>query len=130
MLLANHGRTVIRNNYFHTPGIAVMFESSGDFWFEAGNTEDVLIENNVFDNCGYAVNAWVKGVIESKKRKDFDGENYYHKNLTVINNEFRNNVRPLLVANNTENVTFKGNKITNIAAPNEYVNCKNVTEEL
>jgi len=130
MLLAAHGKTVVRNNYFHTPGISVMFESSGDFWFEAGNTEDVLIENNVFDNCGYATGAWGKGIIEVKKRKDFDGENYYHKSITVVNNEFKDNARPMLIACNVENITFKGNTTNNIVSPNEFINCKNVVEEL
>ncbi|MBE6583724.1 MAG: hypothetical protein E7649_01900 [Ruminococcaceae bacterium] len=130
MLLASHGKTVVRNNYFHTPGISVMLESSGDFWFEAGNTEDIVIENNVFDNCGYALGAWGKAVIEIVARKAFDGENYYHKNITVVNNEFKNNVRPLIIAGNVENVTFKDNKITNTVAPNQYVNCKNVIDEL
>jgi hypothetical protein len=130
VLLAAHGKIAIRNNYFHTPGIAVMFESSGDFWFEAGNTEDVTIENNVFDNCGYALGVWGKGVVEVKKRKEFDGENYYHKSISVINNEFKNNVRPLFIAHNVENAVFKGNTATNTVAPNEYANCKNITDEL
>ena len=129
LLLATRGKTVVRNNYFRTSGIAVMFESSGDFWYEAGNTDDVTIENNVFENCGYATGVWGKGVIEVSKRKDFDGENYYHKNISVINNEFKDNVRPLLIANNVENVTFKGNRATNAVAPNVYNNCKNVIEE-
>ena len=129
ILLASRGKTSIKNNYFETSGVAVMFESSGDFWFEAGNTEDVTIEGNVFNRCGYAINSWGKGVIEICKRKAFDGENYYHGSIRVINNEFTNNVRPILIAHNTENVVFKGNEITNTVAPNEFTNCKNVIEE-
>lgn len=66
MLLASRGKTIIKNNYFNTPGCAILFESNGTFWYEGGFVKDVVIENNVFDNCCYT--EWGNEVISVCKR--------------------------------------------------------------
>lgn len=128
ILLASRGRIAVEGNKFHTPGCAVLFESDGEMWYESGGTEDVLIANNLFDNCGYARGEWGEAVIEMKPRKEFDGINYYHGHIAVRNNFFGGSEKLLLSAANTKNIEFTDNAVprdTHIAA---YKDCKNVTE--
>ncbi len=69
---------------------------------------------------------WGKAVIETKVRNAFDGENYFHKSIVVRNNEFKDNVRQLLLAANVKRVEFTSNRVTNTVKENEYINCGEV----
>lgn len=88
MLLNCRGRTVVENNFFHTPGAAILFEGDSFFWFEQGGVRDCVIRNNVFENCLFGV--WGKAVIDVKagilERKE---ESRYNKNVLIENNTFR-----------------------------------------
>jgi parallel beta-helix repeat protein len=64
MLLNSRGKTLVENNYFHTPGAAILFEGDSFFWFEQGGVSDCVIRNNIFDNCLFGV--WGKAVIDVK----------------------------------------------------------------
>ena len=111
MLIATKGKVEIKNNYFNTPGVAILFESDGKFWFEAGGTQDVRILDNTFDNCRFTKGNWGKNVIEIKPRKAFDGENYYHKYIEVSGNKFVGNGGSLLSADNVERFVWKNNSL-------------------
>lgn len=128
ILLASRGKITVEGNTFHTPGCAILFESDGEMWYESGGTEDVSINNNIFDNCGYALSEWGEAVIEMKPRKSFDGINYYHRNVTVNNNCFTESKKILLSAANTENINFIGNIVPRNTHISSYINCKNITE--
>lgn len=88
MLLNSRGKTLVENNYFHTPGAAILFEGDSFFWFEQGGVSDCIIRNNVFDNCLFGV--WGKAVIDVKagiqERRD---ESRYNRNILIENNTFR-----------------------------------------
>ena len=110
MLLASSGKTIIRNNYFKgTTGPAIKFESDGKFWYESGRTKDVLICNNVFDNCKYC-NAG-NSVITVEPREKTEKDKYYHGKIEIRENEFKNCKGILAFINNTENFIFKSNHI-------------------
>ncbi|MDU0355582.1 right-handed parallel beta-helix repeat-containing protein [Paraglaciecola aquimarina] len=55
MLLNCRGKTVVEDNYFHSPGAAILFEGDAEFWFEQGGVSDVVIRNNTFDNSVFGV---------------------------------------------------------------------------
>ncbi len=74
MLIASKGKTIIENNYFHTSGCAILFESDGQYWFESGGTTDVTIKNNVFDRCKHGT--WGSAVIEFAKREKIEENKY------------------------------------------------------
>ena len=120
------GKVRIQNNYFHTTGPSVLFIQSIGLWYESSGTNDVILENNVFDNCGYCTRVWGKSVIETKQRNAFDGENYFHQSITLRNNVFQNNVRQILFAANVKRMEFLDNKITNTVTENEFVQCGEV----
>lgn len=130
ILLASKGRTLVRNNAFHTPGCAVLFESDGEMWYESGGTRDVLIENNLFDHCGYAREAWGEAVIEIKPRKEADGIHYYHKQIRIRKNRFTGKERIILSAADTQEIEFSGNEVPENDKGNRYYNCGHVLDDL
>jgi len=131
MLIAAKGKVVIKNNYFNTPGAAIMFESSGKKWYESGGTTDVMIAENVFENCMYgSSDNWGSAVIDMRPREGIDGKNYYHKRISVESNHFINNAKVLFHANNAEDVAFTGNRIENqISDCIQYEYCKHLNCE-
>ena len=70
------------------------------------------INGNLFEHCKY-VNGrtWGSHVIEVKPREEFSEGNYYHKYISVTDNEFKNCPVPLIYADNVQKVEFMGNKI-------------------
>ena len=88
MLLNCRGKTVVHDNYFHTPGAAILFEGDAFFWFEQGGVRDCTIQDNVFDNCVFGV--WGKAVIDVKAGIREDKEtSRYNRNVRVEGNTFR-----------------------------------------
>lgn len=88
MLLNSRGKTVVENNYFHSPGAAILFEGDSFFWFEQGGVSDCVIRNNVFDNCLFGV--WGEAVIDVKAGIQEDKEtSRYNRNIVIENNTFR-----------------------------------------
>ncbi len=129
ILVAAKGKVEIKNNYFNTPGVAILFESDGEKWFESGGTTDVKIENNVFDNCKYASSPnWGSNVIEVKPREAVCEGKYYHKYISITENEFKDCVAPLLYADNIEKVEFKDNKTNNSNETIIFKNCGEIIE--
>lgn len=87
MLIANRGKSLVEHNYFHSSGTAIKFESDGEDWFESGPTEDVVIRDNVFDNCKHG--NWGEYVIECQERSAVEKDKYFHGKIQISENEFR-----------------------------------------
>ena len=88
MLLNCRGTTIIENNYFHTPGAAIMFEGDASFWYEQGGVRNCIIRNNIFDNCLFGI--WGEAVIDVQASilKDRNTSRY-NKNIRIEKNTFR-----------------------------------------
>ena len=110
MLIAAKGNVLVRNNYFHSPGMAILFESDGKYWFESGGTRHVEILGNVFDSCKFSVD-WGKYVIQFKPREALEEGKFYHGYVRIAENRFVNNSAPLLYADNVAEVVFENNTI-------------------
>ncbi len=129
MLIAAKGKVEIKNNYFNTPGVAILFESDGSKWFESGGTTDVVIKENIFENCKYASSPnWGSHVIEVKPREEFNEDDYYHKYISITANEFKDCNAPLIYADNIEKVEFMNNKLNNSCDVKIFKNCGNIRE--
>jgi len=109
MLLASSGKIIIKNNYFNSTGAAIKFESDGIFWYESGRTKDVLICNNIFDNCKYCDAG--NSVITVAPREKTEKDKFYHGKIEVRDNEFKNCRGFLAYINNTESFIFENNII-------------------
>ena len=130
MLIGAKGNVQIRNNYFSVPGSAIVFENDGKKWFESGGTQNVLIEGNLFENCSY-VDVWGKSVISVNPREAFNEKDYFHKQISIINNIFKGcESKYLFNASEVEKITFQNNTCSECTFETivVYKNCKIVDE--
>ena len=116
---------MIKNNYFNTPGVAILFESDGNFWFESGGTNHIEITGNTFENCCYTNGNWGRYVIQLNPREEFDGKNYYHKYIKISDNKFINCEKKLLLADTVEIIELSGNNV-DVKEFSEFANVKEI----
>ena len=121
ILIAAKGRVLIENNYFHTAGPAILFESDGKWWFESGATTDVTIRNNHFDRCRHG--AWGTSVIQYVKREKINADCYYHGTVRIIDNQFDMYNENAMTLDNINEVIIIGNKSNGNAATVDLSHC-------
>jgi parallel beta-helix repeat protein len=112
ILLGSRGKIVVENNLFHVPGAAILFEGDARFWFEQAGVRDVVIRNNVFDNCNYGV--WGSACIEvgSGIPEEFRKTSRYNRNIRIENNLFKVfGNQTLLGIYSVDGLMFKGNRL-------------------
>ncbi len=111
MLLNCRGPVLVENNYFHTPGAAILFEGDAFHWFEQGGVRDCKIQGNTFDNCLFGV--WGKAIIDVKAGIREEKEtSRYNKNITITENRFRVFGRtPLLNAYCVDGLVWRDNVV-------------------
>ncbi len=113
-LPATRGRIVIQNSIFHNMSAGVQFSGDANSWYEAAAVEDVLIKGNQFKNAAYAGGTAIRMNPNATKKT-----RPYHKNITIIENEFEMSGERFLNASLVENLIFKDNVFKkNEALPN------------
>lgn len=110
LLLGSRGKIRIEKNYFHVPGAAILFEGDGSYWYEQSGVRDVVIRENVFDNCNYGI--WGKaciavgsGIYEQRETSR------YHRKIRVEENTFHIFDPRLVNLYGVDDFVFKGNRI-------------------
>lgn len=90
LVLNSRGKTVVENNYFHTPGPPLFLGGCILSWYEQGGVRDLMIRGNTFDQCGY-VGTWGKDLFEVGTGMDKEARKTsgYHKNIVIEDNLFR-----------------------------------------
>jgi hypothetical protein len=115
-LINTRGKFEIRNNYFATMMEGVQISSGLGFFSEAGSVDDVLIENNIFDNCsnsGYG-NAVIN--INPHIEEFIPEQDYYHpNNIRIIGNTINHFDNLILNVFHSNHVLFKNNQINKTA---------------
>ena len=112
ILLGSRGRMVVEGNTFHTPGAAILFEGDARFWYEQAGVRNVVIRDNIFDNCNYGV--WGNACIQVGTGMDKDARKttHYNKNITIENNLFRVfDSTPLLNMYAVDGLVFRKNRM-------------------
>ncbi len=103
ILVTTRKPVIIKNCVFHKcymPSIHISDDAKS--WYESGYCRDVLIENNVFDNClDYAISIYPENV----------GDKAVHKNISIINNKIISDNGKIMTAKCSENVVFEKNEI-------------------
>lgn len=108
-LLTSAGKVVVRRNWFHTSGTAILVSGDAADWFESGATKNILIEDNTFSFCDYVKN-WGQGVIQvDTPVREVDPVEKLHEYLEVRGNEFRSQDGEILNMKNVQKVVFTGN---------------------
>lgn len=112
ILLGSRGQIVIEDNYFHTPGAAILLEGDGSYWYEQAGVRDLTIRNNVFENCMYGYRNWGSACIACGNRiaegKDISR---YNRNVTVEGNTFRGFDPRIMNLYCTDGISFANNRI-------------------
>lgn len=109
LLISTPRSTIVRNNYFSTEMEAILMPVESSSWFESGNAANVVIENNVFQDC--TIGGMDRGVICF--RTDSKNKNIAFSNVVVKNNTFNQYDNLILQVKNIDGFTFEGNTITN-----------------
>ncbi|GAB6008745.1 right-handed parallel beta-helix repeat-containing protein [Dysgonomonas reticulitermitis] len=111
ILLGSRGKTIIEDNYFHTPGAAILLEGDCRFWYEQAGVRDLIVRNNTFDNCFYGT--WGNAVIQvaSGISEDKKTESDYNRNILIENNKFNIFTPEILNLYSVDGVVFKNNTI-------------------
>lgn len=131
-------KTVIENNYFSSMMSAILLRGETHFWFESGAVEDVLIQNNVFENCADCGTSHSVLYITPRLGEQFDQTQTYDRNIRFINNTI-NSFNPRVIwADRVDGLVVKGNQIVHNTKKKpvfphdpvyELINCRNVQIE-
>lgn len=112
LLLGSRAKTIVEDCYFHIPGAAILLEGDGYYWFEQAGVRDVIIRNNVFDNCNYGYFQWGKACIATGNGpRESKLESRYNRNVVIENNTFRVFDPRILNFVSTDSCLFVNNKI-------------------
>lgn len=126
-LIGSSGEVIIKNNWFHVPGAAILFEGDGNFWFEQSGVKDVTIEGNVFEDCCYMYPQWGAAAIAvgtGIPDKGKDGLGAYHSNISIQGNEFTSSNNRILSIYSVDGLVFRGNIISiSTSYPLEKTEC-------
>lgn len=131
-------KTVIEDNYFSSMMSGVLLSGETHFWFESGAVEDVLIQNNTFENCADCGARHAVLYITPRLGKQFDTTHNYDRNIRFINNTI-NSFNPRVIwADRVDGLLVKGNRIIRNTEKKpifprdpvyELINCRNVRIE-
>ena len=112
LLISTPLKTTIRNNYFNTEMAAIILGGAefNSYWGESGRASNVVISNNVFEDCG--VRSKVMAPIQLHSY--YDGQ-FAIQNIVIKNNVFKQTENAILNVGNVDGLTFEGNTITNPA---------------
>ena len=83
---------------------ALHFAGDCNDWFESGPVQNVLIKGNKFKNSAYA-----GGTAILINPHVLRGNRQYHKNITIVENEFEMREERFIDASFVENLVFKNN---------------------
>jgi hypothetical protein len=116
LLISTPLRAVVENNYFRSTGAAILVEGDVNYWYESGAVGNLLIRNNVFEDCfssGYAGD-WGHAVItiHPSFRPQSENDEAYHRNIRIENNTFKSFDYPILFARSVRGLSFTGNTLS------------------
>lgn len=122
ILLTTPGRVVVNNNCFSTAGTAILIEGDINYWYESGAVCDMVIRDNLFENCGTSASnnggaGWGEAVISITPsfRPANERSPAYHRNIRICNNRIVTYDRPLLHARSVDGLEFVANRIEQTA---------------
>jgi len=131
MLIAAYGDVLIENNYYHTAGCPILFQSDGEGWCESGGTNHVVIRNNTFEGCKFAHDTWGGAVIELCPRSEYDGVHNYHGYLEIEKNRFIDSCEVQLRVDNVAELVVHDNRVEGNNPGFGYArNCGKVTSDM
>lgn len=111
LLIGSRNRVIIEDCTFHTPGAAILFEGDGNYWYEQSGVRNVIIRNNLFDNCMYGAFTWGNACIAVGSGIPQKKNSRYHRNIVVENNTFETFDSRIVNLYCVDGFIFRNNKI-------------------
>lgn len=119
MLVTTPKKVLVENNYFNTAGTAILIEGDLDHWYESGAHTNLIIRNNVFENCSTSGcetgDRWEWGeapiTISPSYRPTSADSPAYHHGITIENNRFLCFDAPVVFARSVDGLRFVNNRL-------------------
>lgn len=112
LLLSTPGNVLVEGCDFASSMAGIRICGDANYWFESGNTDNIVIRDNVFRNLGHG--AWVPQavlqidpVINAKSRSC---DRFFHKSVVFENNTVYSSESQLIYALSVKDLSIKGNK--------------------
>jgi hypothetical protein len=111
LLITTRRKVVIEHNIFYRTGMqAILIAGDASSWFESGAVQDISIQNNIFEDCGYQDAGCYVIAIAPENHVLIPGY-MVHRNIRIENNLFKVLDSPVLTARSTGGLLFKNNTI-------------------
>ena len=115
LLITTPRKVVVENNHFYRTGMyAIQISGDAGSWYESGAVRDVLIQHNLFEECGYNRGSEdsYSIAINPENHEIIDGY-WVHENIRILNNTFKVTDGLILKAKSATGIVFEGNTIEN-----------------
>ena len=140
LLITTPRKVVVENNHFYRTGMyAIQISGDAESWYESGGVKDVLIRNNLFEECGYnrGSSDSYSIAINPENHEIIDGF-WVHQNIRIQDNVFKTIDGLILKAKSTDGLIFEGNTIEKSdwvpplkqnekGEPFKFEDCNNIT---
>jgi len=136
LLVSTRKKVLIEGNTFYRTGMhAILISDDASSWYESGPVQDVLIRNNIFEECSFNLTPDNYIIAIAPENHQLVKGYYVHKNIRIENNIFKVYDRPLIKARSTNGLVFSNNTINQSYLMNPGSNkismqltaCKNVS---
>lgn len=112
LLISTAGRTIIEGCDFASMMAGIRICGDANYWFESGNTDEIIIKNNIFRNLGNG--GWspqavlqIDPVINADSRTC---ERFYHEKIAFEDNTIYSSESQLIYALSVKDLSIKGNR--------------------
>lgn len=112
LLLSTLGNVLVEGCDFASSMAGIRICGDANYWFESGNTDNIVIRNNVFRNLGNG--AWVPQavlqidpVINAQRRSC---DRFFHNRIVFENNTVYSSESQLVYALSVRDLSIKGNR--------------------
>ena len=138
LLVTTPKPVLIENNHFYRTGMyAIQIACDAGSWYESGSIRDVLIRNNLFEDCAYNFQENSYPIALVPENHKIAPKHWVHHNIRVEQNTFRTRDGLLLRAKSTKGIYFVDNEaeLTSFPLPDSGIilssiqldNCDKVT---
>lgn len=110
LLLTTRRKTIIENNIFYRTGMyPILIADDASSWFESGAVQDVVIRNNIFEECGY--NSESGAINIAPENHELITGQTVHRHIRITGNTFKLYNGEVLNARSVDGLVFTGNSI-------------------
>jgi hypothetical protein len=143
LLITTPRKVVVSGNRFYRTGMyAIQIAGDAGSWYESGAVQDVLIQNNLFEECGYNHGDEDSySIAVNPEDHELNKGQYVHRNIRITGNTFKTIDGLVLKAKSADGLLFENNiiepsswippqyrpdAIKSSAEPFKIEHCKNV----